>query len=199
MKDFLVQYIHVFIILWSGWNGFLLWEEKDAEIVAANERLERSQAKLDKSRSSIKRIDKFQKNLDESEKRVKVVVEKLKQIQRQLPSQINDTEVQRTLEKIAKELKMINMDTKPKGEVLHPDRFYFTKDYDFVSSGTFLQGLIFFERLENLSRDGRILNIKSLNLSLNPQAGSKSRFRVLNMNTTLESYRYNPAYRATER
>lgn len=198
MKDFLIKNVHLVIIIYAAYNAFQMYEQKEADLEVSNAILDRSQAKLEKSKSSIKRIDKYQKNLNESEKKFQIVVDKLKQIQRQLPSEINDTEVQRTLASIATDLKMIDMDTKAKQEVLSPNKFYFAKDYEYTAKGTFLQGLIFLERLENLSRDGRILNVKSVDMSLDPSSNAKSRFKVLSLKTVVESYRYNPNYRVTE-
>jgi len=195
VKDFFLKNIHMFIIIYAGYNLFMIYEEKELALVASMQGKSTAQAKLKKSKASLEEVDRFNKNLEESRKRVKGVVENIKKIQRQLPSEINDSDVQGILEGISNTLKMKEMELKPKTENSHD--FYFSKDYLYDSKGTFLQGLILFEKLEELSKTGRILNVKYVRMTLDKDADSRSRFKVLNLSTVVESYRYNPSYKMT--
>lgn len=192
MKDLLLKNIHTFIILYTIYNLYEIYELKDAAIISEQNTLVQADSKLKKSKASLDEVDRFNKNLEESRKRVQVVVENIKKIQRQLPSEINDAEVQSILSGMAKDLRLKDYDMKPKEEI--SKGFYFSKDYVFDAKGTFLQGLILFEKLEKLSQTGRILNVKSLRMTLNPDGDKRSRFKVLNLSTVVESYRYNPNY-----
>lgn len=192
MKDFFIKNIHMFILIYAGYNLFLIYEERTLQLEASKVSKNAAQTKLTRSKASLDEVDRFNKNLEESRKRVKGVVENIKKIQRQLPSEINDSDVQRILEGISNTLKMKGMEMKPKVEVSHG--FYYSKDYLYDSKGTFLQGLILFEKLEELSKTGRILNVKYVRMTLDNEADTRSRFKVLNLSTVVESYRYDPNY-----
>jgi hypothetical protein len=79
--------------------------------------------------------------------------------------------------------------------------FYFAKDYKFTGTGTFLQFLILMEKLEVMASNDRILNVKSLSLSVTDRLAEndkKSRFQLLNFEAKIESFRYNPNYDVRE-
>jgi len=196
VKDFFIKNIHMFILFYTGYNLFTIWEDKSALLETSTASKISAEDKLTKSKASLDEVDRFNKNLEESRKRVSGVVENIKKIQRQLPSEFNNAEVQKIMADIANSLKMINPEMKPKEEISND--FYFSKDYIFDSKGTFLQALILFEKLEELSKVGRILNVKYVRFTLDPEADKRSRFKVLKVNTIVESYRYNPNYSVGE-
>ncbi len=68
--------------------------------------------------------------------------------------------------------------------------FYFNKEYSFAAKGTFLQSLIFFESLANAER---ILNVKTVKIS-HDEEQNRSRFQIVNLETTVESFRYNTSH-----
>jgi Tfp pilus assembly protein PilO len=147
------------------------------------------QASISKSKKKIAELESFKDNLDGAKERINEVARQIEKIQRQVPADVNDTVVQSLLSEEAKELNIQNFDSKPGKETLNG--FYFTKEYDAAGMGTFLQALIFFERL---AKQERVLNIKKMTLKVVDQL-KKSRYQMLNMSFILESYRYNQAHR----
>jgi Tfp pilus assembly protein PilO len=194
MKDILTKNIHMFLILYTAYNIFTIYEEKSLLVENKTSNLAGSERKLKKSKKELAKIDQFNKDLEASRERVKEVVKEIKKVQRQLPSEINDTEVQGILTDISNDLKMSGPETKPLEEIAHG--FYYSKEYIFDAKGTFLQYLIFYEKLENLSKAGRILNVKYLRISQDKNSDKRSRFRTLRLTTNVESFRYNPNYKA---
>ena len=130
-----------------------------------------------------------QKNLTKSKERVKEVVKQIEKVQKQLPTDVNDTQVQSIIGDIANNLKI--KDPSPTPEEETNNGFYFAKEYKFSAYGTFIQFLIFFE---NLEKTERILNIKSLKITFD-QEKTRGRFPIVNLDTVIESFRYNQSYR----
>lgn len=196
MKDILTKNIHIFLFLYTAYNIFTIYEEKSVELLTKGKQLVSAERKLKNSKKDLAKIDQFNKDLEASRERVKEVVKEIKKVQLQLPSEINDTEVQGILTDISSDLKMASPETKPREEI--PHGFYFSKEYIFDAKGTFLQYLIFFEKLEKLSKSGRILNVKYLRISEDKKSDKRSRFRTLKLTTNVESFRYNPSYKADQ-
>jgi len=193
VKDALIKNLHIFILLYTAYINYNLYEEKTLEVESLKAQIASTEARLARSKTELAKIDQFNKDLAASKQRVEEVVAEIERVQKQLPSEINDTEVQQLLVGVTNDLRMKDPNTRPKNEV--PNGFYFTKDYDFSAKATFLQSLIFFEKLENLSKSNRILNVKYVRIYDDPSADERSQFRGLNLATNVESYRYNSAYK----
>ena len=194
--NLLLPYLHILLLAWAFYSGYEVYNENSVKIEGVKERNQIQRAKLKKTERQLKQVKKFQENLEESKSRVKEVVEKISEMQKQLPSDIKDIEVTGKLTDFATMLKMVNPEVTPAVEVNR--NFYFSKDYNLDMQGTYLQALIFFEKLENLSKQDRILNVKYLKLSVSESADSRSRFKILDQTTTVEAYRYNEYYDATK-
>lgn len=192
MKDAIIKNLHIFIFLYTAFINFELYEQKTQEIESQKSQIESSKARLARSKTELAKIDQFNKDLEASKQRVAEVVAEIERVQKQLPSEINDTEVQQILNGISKDLRMKTPNMTPKQE--QSKGFYFSKDYDFKVKATFLQSLIFFEQLENLSKSNRILNVKSVKLIDDPDSDRRSQFRTLRLATNVESYRYNTSF-----
>lgn len=190
--DILVKNLHLGILVYALYSGFLYFEEQDTKLVDVTSRAESMNAKLIRVRKDLSEVKKFEADIETSKARVREVVNKIETIQKQLPSDIKDSEISETLIGFAKTLRILNPSPLPKEE--ENKEFYFSKDYSFDASGTFLQFIIFFEKLEKLAKDGRILNVKYVRMKISDKSNSKSRFQILDLSTTLEAYRYNDQF-----
>lgn len=189
MKEMLVKNFHWFIIAYAGMGLWDLYEEKNDALESSAQLAPTVELKIQRAKNQIKKIERFKKNLSKSKERVQEVVKQIEKAQKQLPSDVNDTEVQSLIGNIAKKLKIQEPSPSPGKE--ENNGFYYSKEYEFKGVGTFLQALIFFENLEKAER---ILNVKSFEMNIDPTKG-KSRFPILNINTIVESYRYNTSYK----
>lgn len=196
MLDLIVKNLHVLFILYAGWSAMGYQERISQMYQSTKNQLVSSEAKLNKAQRDLVNVKKFQENLEESKRKVKEVVAKIAEMQRQLPSDIQDTVVTGKLTDFATELKMVNPSSNPKLEV--NNKFYFSKEYNFDAQGTYLQAMIFFEKLENLSKSDRILNVKYVKMKNSEDADPRSRFKILDITTTIEAYRYNNSYDPTK-
>ena len=189
MKDLIIKNIHIFIILLAAFNMFELYEEKDSQLIELESQKPAVVAQINRSKVKLKQIEKFKKNLTQSKKRVKDVLTQLEKVQKQLPGKLNATEVQQTMTDISDELKMLEPNPSPADEKMNG--FYFANNYVFEAKGTFLQFLIFFEKL---SKTKRILNVNDVTITTEENV-SRSRFQILKLNTLIESYRFNAGYK----
>ena len=189
MKNTILKNLHVFIFLYAFWVFFTIYEQKTLEIDTEKQETPVLETKISKAKRKLKAINKFKKNLEVSKERVKEVVKQIEKIQKQLPTDVNDAQVQELVGKIATDLKIKNPSPSAGKEVLNG--FYFAKDYNFSGKGTFLQFLIFFE---NLAKAERILNVKQVAFNYVTE-DIRSRFQVLNMTAVVESFRYNNKYK----
>lgn len=186
--DFLAKYIHLFIIIYAGYSYYMEYEEFSEKVVIIEQERPGMETKITRYKKQIKEIEVFKKNRDQVKKRVEEVTEQIKKIQKQLPTDVLDTVIMTMLDSEAKSLNIVDPSPSPGREVTHG--FYFSKDYNFKGSGTFLQFLVLFERI--LKTD-RLINIKEVKMVAD-NSGKKGRFQMINMSTNLESYRYNPGH-----
>jgi Tfp pilus assembly protein PilO len=189
MKEMLVRNFHWFIIAYAGLGLWNIYEEKTINLENSEQLAPAVVTKIQRAKNQIKKIERFKKNLSKSKERVQEVVKQIEKVQKQLPSDVNDTEVQSLIGDIAKKLKMVDPSPSPAQE--QNNGFYFSKEYNFEAKGTFLQSIIFFENLKNSER---ILNVKSFDIRLD-ESMAKSRFPILTIKTVVESFRYNNSYR----
>ena len=188
MKDKIVANFHWILIFYSLFSYFELYEAKEEALQNSSVSIPVIEAKILSAKRKIKKIETFKKNLTKSKERVKEVVKQIEKAQKQLPSDVNDTEVQSLIGGIATKLKIKDPSPIPDKEV--NNGFYFAKDYKFTGYGTFIQFLILFE---NLEKTERILNIKSFDMVFDNEK-TKGRFPIINLQVIVESFRYNQNY-----
>lgn len=188
MKDLLIKNLHWFIIAYAVNNLYVMYSEKSEQLQNLQNATPGIQAKINREKRALAQIEDFKKNLSKTKERVLEVVKQIEKTQRQLPADVKDTEVQELLGGIANKLKMQSVQQSPGKE--ENNGFYFNKEYSFKAKGTFLQSLIFFE---SLSKAERILNVKKVKIE-HDEAENRSRFQIVNMETTVESFRYNSSH-----
>lgn len=186
--DSLVKNLHVFIILYACFNLYTIYEEQTVNVEMLQNEVPSLQAQIQQSKNKIAEIETFKENLEASKERVKEVVKQIEKVQKQLPTDVNDTLVQQYFTNTAQKLRMLNPNPTTQDEKLNG--FYYSKNYKFTASGTFLQTLIL---LEQITKSERILNVKSLDMK-QTSLKRRSRFQILDIEMAIESYRYNTNY-----
>ena len=189
MKDKLASNIHLIFLVYALMLGMDSYDQMNVKFESAKAALESTNIKLNKIKRDLNKLKNFDSNLVDSKSRVREVVKRIEKAQKQLPSEINDADVSGKLTQFSDDLKML--DPSPVPRIEQDFKFYISKDYNFDAKGTFLQFLIFFENLERLGDDGRILNVKYVRITESNTGDDRSRFKILNLSTTVEAYRYN--------
>ncbi len=192
MKDLvnkLIANLHIFILLYGCWTAYGLWSEHDVRYTEIENEIPALTEEAVKLNSKVKEIDDFIKKAEEYKVRVEEVAKNIEAIQKQLPAETNDSQI---LSAFQSEMKVLNIkDTimEPKGE--EQSTYFISKDYLLKGNGTFLQFLIFLERIGSAAR---IYNVKSIKLSTSGTT-RKGRFQIINGETTIQAYRFNPNFR----
>lgn len=192
MKDLvnkLIANAHVLILLYGIYGVYDKWEthtiqqeELNAQIVQIDDEVVQNQRRL-------KEISEFMKKADEYKVRVEEVAKNIETVQKQLPADINDSQI---IAFFQSEINGLNI----KDASITPGRsdtstYFISKEYKLQGKGTFLQFLIFFERIGNADR---IYNIKNLKLSTGNEA-QKGRFQMVTGEGIIQAFRYNPDFR----
>lgn len=186
--ELLVKNLQWLIILNAAWGYYGRLEEHNAAVENVRSQIPPLEEQITNLNKKLDQAKIFLANLEVSKKRVQEVAGQIEQVQKQLPNQLNDTEI---LDFFTTEAQNLNLKVSlsPGSEDLRD--FYFAKKYNIKVTGTYLQFMIYFERIGNSER---LINIQSLKLNQLTEK-QKGRFQILTLDGVLESFRYNPAYR----
>ena len=191
MEKFLKN-IQWLVFVYAAYNLYSINDEYDPkpdQVRAQNDKLRQ---KLNKSQKVKKEIDEFYKNIKEAELKIQKVRESVEKTQQLLPGEISDVENVALLRKVSEDLNIKTMNIVPTSEVING--IFITKQYRYNATATYIQFLIFFERISNSKR---VLNIKELKLK-KAQTTRRGTIQLLNGSFSLEAYKFNPNYKETE-
>jgi Tfp pilus assembly protein PilO len=192
MKDLvskLIANLHFLFLLYAGWNMWSLYEDHLRQMEDLELQFPSLEAEIATNRKKVKEIQEFQKKTEESKIRVEEVAKNIEAAQRQLPADINDNQI---LTFFNAEIQNLNIkDPNITPGVEQPSTYFISKDYNLKSKGTFLQMLIFFERIGNATR---IYNIKNLKLT-NTDLTQRGRFQMINCESSVQAFRFNPDFK----
>lgn len=192
MKDLvnnLIANIHMLVLIYGLYGGWVLYDEHIVqydEIVARGAGLDEEIAKAQKK---VKEIQEFSKKTDEYKVRVEEVAKNIETVQKQLPADINDTQILSFFQNEINSLNIKDAGFKPGKE--EKSTYYISKEYSLTGKGTFLQFLIFFERIGNADR---IYNIKTLRL-VNTSQNQRGRFQIIEGEGLIQAFRFNPDFK----
>lgn len=185
----LIANLHIFIFLYGLWGAYGMYENHVLESEMITSQIPQVEADIATNQRKVKEIEEALKKTDEFKLRVEEVAKSIETVQKQLPAEINDTQI---LGYFNQEMELLNLkdaNITPGREV--PATYFISKDYTLKAKGTYLQFLIFFERLGSATRIYNVKNLK-LTVSTDPQKG---RFQIINGEGVIQAFRYNPAFR----
>jgi Tfp pilus assembly protein PilO len=184
-KNNILKQLHLILLLYMGYSFWIVYEEHDAKMDSLNSKQIAINKKIKKEKKKLKKLNKFRESLKQTKERVEGVAEQIKVVQKQLPTNVNDTEVLEFLTSEARNLNIKNPNMSPLKE--DANGFYFTKNYEVKGVGTYLQFLIL---LEKIASSERLFNVSELSF-VKEKNGQKGRFRTATLVAKLQSYRYN--------
>lgn len=185
----LISNIHWLILIYGLYGLYVQYDEHTVSMEAVQSQLSTLDKEVEETQVKIKEIQEFVKRADEYKLRVEDVAKNIESLQKQMPSDINDTQI---LTYFSHEMSLLNI----KDPILTPQKeiassYYISKDYGLKATGTYLQFMIFFERLGNAAR---IYNIKSLKL-VSKADKQKGRFQMIAGEASIQAFRYNPDFK----
>jgi len=192
MKDLVsnvLSKLHLIIILYGLWGFYSVYSEFETQLEEIEMQRPAIEADIKKSEQKLGQIDEFRKNVDQTKLRVNEVFSNIEKVQRQLPSEINDIEILDFLSKEGRTLNMPALEPNPKEQ--QPLGFYISKQYSLKGKATFLQFVVFLERINNSER---LFNIKNFKV-FSPKEAQKGRFQVVDFEGTIDTFKFNASHK----
>lgn len=192
MKDLvnkLISNLHWIILLYGLYGAWVMYDEHDvalADIVTRGSGLDEE---IDKAQKKVNEIKEFSRKTDEYKTRVEEVAKNIESVQKQLPAETNDTQILSFFQNEINSLNIKDANFTPGKE--EKSTYYISKEYTLKAKGTFLQFLIFLERI---GKADRIYNIKELKLT-STSDGQKGRFQLITGQGSIEAFRFNPDFK----
>lgn len=185
----LLKNLHVFILIYAAAVIYQAYDENEKSNMALQEQLPQIQAQIQKERKEKQNLEKYFKDIQEAKDRIEIVAQKLEKLQKKLPEEVSDAENLNIIRNIAESVNMKNILLSPGEDKVNG--FYIAKEYRLKTTGTYLQFLVF---LEKLAQQERILNVKSVLMEKEKEV-QRGRFVLLNSELILETFRHNKNYK----
>jgi Tfp pilus assembly protein PilO len=185
----LLKNLHVFILIYAAVVIYQAYDENQKVDANLQEQIPQIQAQIQKERKEKQNLEKYFKDIQEAKERIEQVAQKLEKLQKKLPEEVSDAENLNIIRGIAESVNMKNILLSPGEDKING--FYIAKEYRLKTTGTYLQFLVF---LEKLAQQERILNVKSVSMEKEKEA-QRGRFVLLNSELVLETFRHNKDYK----
>ncbi len=187
--DKILANLHIVVLLIFAMGLYATYSEYTDKLDAAQGLYNSEVERLDKKKKEYKSIEAYNKDIERAKVDLELAREAIEKLQKQLPSEVSNTENLEILSSIASALNIKNVSLTPGQE---EDRgFYIAKEYGLKASGTFLQFIIFFERL---AKEQRLFNVKNVSLTIGSHR-QKGRFQMIDGDIRVEAYKYNSNYK----
>jgi len=185
----LVSQLWILIILWGGFGVYTKYEEHNVALESSRAEVPDLEAKISKKQKEKKDLQNYFSDIEEAKTKIEKVASEIERLQQQFPSEISDTDNLALISSIAESLNIKQIFLSPGIE--SNKGFYFSKLYKVKASGTYLQILIF---LEKIAEAKRLLNVYDAQL-VKIDKRQKGRFQLIDTELNLEVYKYNPTHK----
>lgn len=183
--------LHWIILAYALWDIYELQGLHSVRIQEVKDQAPTLEANIAKQKKELRAIDSFKKNIETSRKSVEEAFKNIEIVQKQLPSAVSDIEILDFFSREARSLNIQDLSTTPMGET--SQGFYKSKPYLIKASGTYLQFVVFMERLAAAER---LFNVKRLNLVTAPE-GARGRFQIVSLEAEIETFTHNQNHKET--
>lgn len=181
--------LHYFIILWVFYGAYNSYEEHLQALEILNAQIPTIEQFILKAKKQKKEIKNYNQDIIEAKLRIEKVADEIEKLQKQLPTNISVTDNLDLLNNLATNLNLKNIALAP--DVEEERGFYISQKYKFKADGTYLQFLIF---LEKISVQERILNIYKISFNKN-SVKQKGRFQIISGEIVIETFKHNPNFK----
>lgn len=192
MKDLVNKIIgqaHILILIYGIYGVYVAYDEHSLKMTEIESQFPSVNAEITANLEKVKEIQEFVKKTEESKIRVEEVAKNIEAAQKQLPADIDDNQILKFFNLEIGALNIKDPNITPGKEAA--STYFISKEYQIKAKGTFLQFLIYFERVGSAAR---IYNVKSFKL-LNDNPGQKGRFQLISAEGVIEAFRFNPDFK----
>lgn len=178
----LLPWLFILMASWDMWETINsqqeILEQKNTQIAGLNSSIQT----LNRKKKDIKN---YFTDIASAKDRIEKVAQEIERLQMQLPADTADSANLLLIKKIAEDLNIKrSVSVNPLGD--ESKDFYVIKRYEFKASCTFLQLLVFMEKIAEVER---ILNISDIKLKMSDKS-QRGKFQTLDVQMTVEAYHY---------
>lgn len=192
MKELVNKFIsnvHFLIVAYGLYAAWIVYDDHTIRMEELRGQFPDVEMQIANNTKKIKEVQEFVKKAEESKVRVEEVAKNIEIAQKQLPADIQDTQI---LGFFNQEMSILNIkDPSVTPGEEKTSTYYISKEYKLKLKGTFLQLLVFFERIGTATR---IYNVRSMKFT-NPDVNQKGRFHMISGETVIDAFRYNPDFK----
>jgi Tfp pilus assembly protein PilO len=192
MKEFSGRFLaqlHWIILAYAAWGAWGLFGEHTKRVEEIRAQAPEIETAIGAARTRLKAIAEYRNNIQSSRRNVEEVFRSIEEVQQKLPTEVTDLEMLEFFSRESRQLNIPGLEATPMAEVTQG--FYHTKPYELRGQGTFLQFVIFLERLADAKR---LFSVQSVTLGSAPE-GSRGRFQLVSLKAVVETFAYNTAYK----
>jgi Tfp pilus assembly protein PilO len=184
-----ISKIWILIIAYGAFEAWTIYQTHEEDMTSLETSIPQIQNQINRAKKERKQIKSYLRDIEEAKKNIELVALEVEKLQKKLPETIKDAENLSLIKKIAEGLNIKKIFLSPGIE--ENKGFYLTKRYEFTATGTFLQFLIFFEKIGGSER---LLNVREVELRRSSDK-QRGRFQLTNARVVVEAYRYNPDHK----
>ncbi|MCF8058196.1 MAG: type 4a pilus biogenesis protein PilO [Bacteriovoracaceae bacterium] len=184
-----VSKIWILIIAYGAFEAWTVYQAHDEEMMSLEQSIPQIEGQINRAKKEKSQIKSYLRDIEEAKKNIELVALEVEKLQKKLPETIKDAENLSLIKKIAEGLNIKKIFLSPGIE--ENKGFYITKRYEFTGTGTYLQFLVFFEKI---GASERLLNIREVELKKSSEK-QRGRFQLTNSKVIVEAYRYNPDHK----
>lgn len=173
-------------IVYDVYNNYQIHNLKIEEIVSNIPSIEES---IKIKEKKVKDLEGYFSDIDSAKEKIERVALEVEKVQKKFPSEINESFYINGIKNFTKELNLKKTEIKSGSET--NQGFYFIKNFEVVAQGTYLQFLIFLEKLEGFEK---LLNIANVSFKEIAEK-QKGRFQIIEAKIIIEAYRHDKNFK----
>lgn len=189
MIDAILKYTWLLVLVYGAFEVKDRFDEEEVKKQAVESKIIALDNNIRSQKKSAKEIEKYKADIEVAKTKIEVIRKEFEEIQKKLPNEINDTENLDLLKSIGDQVRIQDLRLTPSADT--DGGYYFSKGYELQGEATFLQFLLFLERVAN---NEQILNVATLELDRGDKP-LRGRFQMIKFTVTIEAYRYNPDHK----
>ncbi|MCB9094605.1 MAG: type 4a pilus biogenesis protein PilO [Halobacteriovoraceae bacterium] len=181
------KYLPFIILVYGAYSFWGDYDDHEQKIVQINGQIKSLTATNQKLGQKLKEIEEYSEKIDEYEAQIDQFKSQIQEIKKKIPPEDDKTIILDELSRQAKALNIQEVSFKPKYKREHEDGVYSTNGVEFTGMGTYLQFLLFFEKM---SLAERIFSINTVTFKNHPEKRI-GKHNIVGINTVIETYHYN--------
>lgn len=185
----LLKLLPVLALLYAANNCYTMYENYEMQITNLNTEIESQNIQRQENIKTKADIEEYKRNIEIEKTKIARVEKEIEKIQQLFPSEISDNDNITLVRKYAEDVRVSQVTrVAPLGD--EDKGFYIARPYHFAMKATYLQFIVF---LEKLSDSDRIINIRNVDLKVNNES-QKGKYQLIDGEITLETYKFNPNF-----